>query len=173
MMTIIGEEMDSLREIFLLANSGSQVYRGFRQSKVLSDLTLKEKKEVLVDEYRLRTEKEDRSIDDVVVAYAILVIASFFEYEEGRALFQKLNLSKLQWGEEVRRLYLEEVPTIYSATDGKARSLEHDYASSQIVTSYNTMGSKARLKRRREDLSSASSSSKNVDMTTIEGGEKK
>lgn len=173
MMTIIGEEMDSLREILLLANSGSQVYQGFRESKVLSDLAVREKEEALVDEYRVRTEKEDRSIDDVVVGYAILVIASFLEYQEGRALFQQLDLSKLQWGEEVKRLYLEEVPTICLARDGKARSLEHDYASSQIDTSYNTMASKGRLKRGREDLSSASSSSRNVDITTIEGEEKK
>jgi len=93
-MTIIGGEMDSLREIFLLANSGRQVYQGFRQSKVLSDLAVREKEEALVDEYRVRTEKEGRSIDDVVVAYAILVIGSFFEYKEGRALFQQLDLEK-------------------------------------------------------------------------------
>ena len=173
MMTIIGEEIDSLREIFLLANSGSQVYRGFRQSKVLSDLAVREKKEALVDEYRLRTEKEDRSIDDVVVAYAILVIASFFEYEEGRALFQQLDLSKLQWGEEVKRFYLEEVPTIYLTTHGKAKSLDYHYASSQIGTSCNTMEGKARLEKGREDVSSDSSSSENIDITAIEGEEKK
>jgi hypothetical protein len=173
MMTIIGEEMDSLREIFLLANSGSQVYRGFRQSKVLSDLAVREKEEVLVDEYRARTEKEDRSIDDVVVAYAILAIASFLEYEEGRALFQRLNVSKLQWGEEIKRLYLGKVPTIYIAAHGKAMSLEDDYAASQIDTSYNAVRGKARLERGREDVSSDSSSRGKIDITAIGGEEKK
>jgi hypothetical protein len=166
MMTTIGKEMDSLREILLQANSGSQVYRGFRQSKVLSDLAVRENERVLVDEYRVRTEKEDRSIDDVVIAYAILVIASFFEYEERRALFQQLNLSRLQWGEELKRLYLEEIPTIYLATGGKATRLEHDYASSQIDTSYDTMGGKAGLEKGRQSLSSDSSSSETIDIST-------
>jgi hypothetical protein len=172
-MTIISEEMDSLREIFLLANSGSHVYRGFRQSKVLSDLAVRENEEVLVDEYRVRTEKEDRSIDDVVVAYAILVIASFLEYKEGRALFQKLNLSNLQWGEEIKRLYLEEIPTVYLEKGGKATRSKYSDASSQIAASYNMMGSKARLERGRNDISSDSASSKIVNINTIEGKEKK
>jgi len=172
MMNIIDEEMDSLREIFLLANSGSQVYRGFKQSKVLSDLAVREKEEVLIDEYRVRTEKKDRSIDDVVVAYAILVIASFLEYK-GKALFQQLNLSKLQWGEEIKRLYLEEVPTIYLAKEAKAKRLEYEYASSQIDTAYKTMRGKDRLEREREDLGSDSSLSENIDINTIEGEEKR
>jgi len=165
MITMTDKEIDRLREIFLLANSGSQVYRGFRQRKVLSDLAVRENNKGLVNEYRVRTEKKDRSIDDVVVAYAILVVASFFEYNEGRALFQQLDLSKLQWGEEVKRLYLEGVPTIYLATSGKATRLEYGYASSQIDTSYNTIGGKARLEGGRESLSSDSSSSE-IDMTT-------
>lgn len=173
MMTAIGEEMESLREIFLLANSGNQVYRGYRKSEVLRDLAVREKKEVLVDEYRVRTEKEDRSVDDVVVAYAILVIASFLEYEEGSALFQRLDVSKLQWGEEVKRLYLGKVPTIYTQAHGKAQSLEYDYTASQIDTSYNAVRGKGHLEREREVVSSDSSSSEKINMNAIGGEEKK
>lgn len=163
-MSVIEREMSDLREIFLQASSGSQVYRGFRSSMVLADLAKRENEKALVDEYRVRTEKGAKSIDDVVIGYAMLVIVSFFEYNKGTALFEEFDLSKLEWAEEMKRLYFEQVPTVYLATEGKGTRLEDDYGVRGMETSYSRTGGKGQLEKGRSIDSSSSSASETIGM---------
>lgn len=173
MIDIINKEIDKLREIYLLANTPGQIYKWFMESKILSDLAVKENERELLEQYTVRTEKEERTIDDVVIAYAILVVISFFEYKEGKLLFEKLNLSKLQWGEDLKRMYFQNVsPTIYLTASSKGTKLENIYLPDEIKTDYLTSRSKALLGSKGKDVNSNSVSYELIDVNNNKGDEK-
>lgn len=172
MIDIIHKELDELREIYLLANTPGQIYRWFRESKILSDLAVKENEQELIEQYTARSNKEERTIDDVVIAYAILVVISFFEYGEGKLLLEKLDLSKLQWAEDLKRIYFQAViPTIYIIESGKATRLEDIALPKGIKTEYFASSGKALLEIERKDINPNSVSFELVDVKNNKRGE--
>lgn len=174
MIDIINKEIDRLREIYLLANAPGQIYKWFRESELLSELAVKGNEEELLEQYKVRTEKEGKTIDDVVIAYAILVVISFFEYKEGKLLFEKLNLPKLQWGEDLKSIYFQHVrPTIYLTASGKGTKLEDIYMPDEIKTGYLTSSSKALVESESRDGNSSNVSYELVDVDNNKGDEKK
>lgn len=131
---MIDIDISLLEERYLLANTAVQIYKSFRENRALYDLAKEENKNELIEEFKRRTDKEERKIDDVVVAYAILVIATFYEYSEGREIFRKLDMSKLKWGRELEDIYGREArATIY--TTGYGKGIVSDFLDAKSETS--------------------------------------
>jgi hypothetical protein len=144
-------DIEQLKKRYLLANTADQIYKWFRENSSLPDLAREEYKEVLVKEFAKITEKEERTIDDVVVAYAILAIITFYEYGEGKKLLGKLNLSKLKWGEELKNIYKREARVTSFATE-HGRGIVTDYKGTRqensSAVSYMSMRNNKSMKRR-------------------------
>ncbi len=59
----------------------------------------------LVDAYKSYTESANRPIENVVVAYAILMSFTFLKLQDALEMFSQVNLSRLDWGEEIKRTF--------------------------------------------------------------------
>jgi hypothetical protein len=64
----------------------------------------------LVDEYNRITSPTEISSEDVATAYALLVTITFWEYEKGLAAFDRFNLSRLEWGNEIKDIFRTNTP---------------------------------------------------------------
>ena len=128
---MISIDTKELKKRYLLANNAEQVYEWFRTDGALRDLARGEYKEALMQEYKRITERSERTIDDAVVAYAILIIITFYEYREGMEVYSNLNLKKLKWGEELVGIYERaERITLYKTERGKGIISDFGYTKS-------------------------------------------
>jgi len=132
---MISIDTKELKKGYLLANNAEQVYEWFRADGALRDLARGEYKKALIQEYKRITEKSERTIDDAVVAYAILIIITFYEHREGMEIYSNLNLKKLKWGEELVSIYEKaERITLYKTVGGKGVISNFVYSKSDAST---------------------------------------
>lgn len=129
-------DMDILKREYLFASTAAQIYKHFRENSSVRNLA-KEKPETLIKEYKKRTEKGKRRIEGVVVAYAIIIAITFYDYQEALNIFKKFDLSKLEWGEKLKDIYTREVQiTSYVTKQGSGIELKDIYTRSSDVMSY-------------------------------------
>ncbi len=98
-------DLKPLVEAYLFANTPMYLFRHFRENASLRELTQQTSVEALTAEYIDRTRKEWKSIEDIVVAYAILIAITFLEYGQVLTVFESLDLSHLDWGEEIKDIF--------------------------------------------------------------------
>ena len=136
---MISIDIEVLKRTYLFANTAAQLYRHFRENTSLQNLAKTERPEILVEEYKKRTEKDERSIGDVVEAYAILIAITFYDYKEAKKTFKKFDLSKLEWGKELEDIYGREVRiTIYVTEQGTGQVLKDIHTRGSGTVSYIT-----------------------------------
>jgi hypothetical protein len=105
MSLIDSANLQDLTQIYLFASTPSYLYRHFRKQSSLADLARSQPIENLVAEYQNRTTQENRSVEDVVMAYAVLVSITHLPYQEAQAILDRLDLSLLDWGEDIRTIF--------------------------------------------------------------------
>ncbi len=98
-------DLKPLIEAYLFANTPMYLFRHFRENASLRELTQQTSVEALTAEYIDRTRKEWKSIEDIVVAYATLIAITFLEYGQALTVFESLDLSHLDWGEEIKDIF--------------------------------------------------------------------
>lgn len=136
---MISVDVEALKREYLFASTAAHLYQHFKENGSLRELAQEEKPEILVEEYRKRTAKDDRSIEDIVVAYAILVAATFYDYKEAMETFGKFDLSKLEWGEKVKDIYIRGAQiTIYLIEHGKGEIIKDIFTRAKERTEYIT-----------------------------------
>lgn len=136
---MISIDIEALKREYLFANTAAHLYEYFREDGSLRKLAQEEKPEILVEEYKRRTVKDEKSVDDVVVAYAVLITLTFYDYSEAVKIFGKLDLSKLEWGEEVKNIYIREARiTVYSTEQGKGKEIKDIFTQAEERTRYIT-----------------------------------
>lgn len=132
MIDIYSEELE---ENYLLANTPEQLYKWFRASRNLFELAKEENKDLLIEEYRRSIEKENRNIHDIVKAYGIIIVFTFFDYLEGRDLLNKINLDSLKWGEQIAGIYkLNSRTTIFKEGHVVIKSDDNMFRKSETST---------------------------------------
>ena len=134
-------DLKPLTEAYLFANTPIYLFRRFRENSSLRELAKHTTVEELTTEYINRTTKAEKSIEDVVVAYSLLIAITFLEYDKAVATFESIDLSRLDWGEEIKHIFRETMPVVnyFSASitpevnpnsitksDGSANYLEVD-----------------------------------------------
>lgn len=90
---------------YVVANTPKYLYNHFRSNEVLFHLAKEYSITSLANNYRELVNKQDRSLEDVVAAYVILVSLTFLPYSDGVKAFKKFALSKLDWGKDVFEIY--------------------------------------------------------------------
>jgi hypothetical protein len=100
-------DLQPLAKIYLFASMPSYLYRNFRKQGALVELTKSKPIETLTAEYESRATQENRSVEDVAVAYAILIAITYLPYQEAIAIFDRLDLSLLDWGQEIRDIFVK------------------------------------------------------------------
>jgi len=137
---MISIDTEALKREYLFANSAAQLYRHFRENISLQNLSEIEKLEVLVEEYKTRTEKNERSIEEVVEAYGILLAVTFYDYEKAAKAFKKFDLSRLEWGKDLEDIYRRQARiTIYVTEQGRAQALREIHALGGGAVNYITV----------------------------------
>jgi hypothetical protein len=114
---MISIDIDTLKREYLFASTAAHLYEHFKENISLRNLAKIEKPENLIEEYQERTGKDVRSVEDVVVAYAMLITVTFYDYKETLEIFKKLNLSKLEWSQEIKDIYMREARTTSYITE--------------------------------------------------------
>jgi hypothetical protein len=93
---------------YLFANTPMYLYRHLRSNPSIKELAENTTLEVLVKEYGIRTSKEKRTAEEVAVAYALLVAVTFLGYSQASAAFRQFDLSRLDWGNDIRDIFVRE-----------------------------------------------------------------
>lgn len=120
-------DIETLKKDYVLANTAAQLYRSFKSNSSVRLLGEKEKLEILVEGYKSRASKEQKTIEDLVELYAILIAISLHDYEIAVELLKKLDTSALEWGVEFIDIYQQESrPTLYIAGQVKGLRLEEN-----------------------------------------------
>jgi len=129
-------DLKPLTKAYLFANTPMYLYRHLRGNASLRELVEHNPIQVLTSEYEHRTAKETRSIEDVVVAYAVLVGITFLGYQQALEVFHSLELSRLDWGHEIKDIFIStaRIVSFTSATvKPQARIERTESSSSQNV----------------------------------------
>jgi len=122
---MISIDIEALKRDYLFADTPAHVYRQFREDTLLQNLARTERPEILVEEYKKIAEKDEKTVEDVVKAYSILIAVTFYEYIEAIDTFKKLDLSKLEWGQALEDIHRREArPTIYVTEQARAQVLK-------------------------------------------------
>lgn len=136
---MISIDIEVLKREYLFASTAAHLYEHFREDGSLRRLAQEEKPEILVKEYKERTVKGDRSVEDVVVAYAVLIAVTFYDYKEAIETFNRFDLSKLEWGEKVKDIYMQEAQiTTYITGQGKGKEFKDIFTRAEERTKYIT-----------------------------------
>lgn len=98
-------DIKPLTNAYLFANTPMYLYRHFRRNTSLKELAENNPTQRLVDEYNRRTDKKTKSTKDIAIAYSILIAITFLEYKQALAAFDTINLSRLDWGNDIKDIY--------------------------------------------------------------------
>lgn len=102
-------DLKPLINTYLFANTPMYLYRHFRRNASLKELAENNPAQRLVDEYKRRTSKKTKSTKDIVIAYSILVTITFLEYQQALAVFDMIDLSGLDWGNDIKDIYMSKI----------------------------------------------------------------
>ena len=138
MTMITSLNLEPLLEAYCFANTPYYLYKHFRRDESVQQLTKRYAAEHLIDEYHLRTKRlmkpgtstgffiklinfvnpflgrtsrqaEPGKLEDLLVAYAIAVAATFLTRNDAAEFLRRLDLSRLEWGEAIQYIFLSSV----------------------------------------------------------------
>lgn len=135
---MILRDLDTLVGEYLFASTAGYVYQRFRENISLQEMAKKEKEKSLVKEYIRRTDKLDRKIEDDVVAYAIIIAITLYDdHKKAIGAFEKIDLSKLEWGNKLKDIYLLDVKTTkYQVVQSKGTMYNYEKVKSASSSEY-------------------------------------
>jgi len=102
-------DLKPLIATYLFANTPMYLYRHFRRNASLKELAENNPPQRLVNEYKRRTSKKTKATKDIVIAYCILIAITFLEYQQALAVFDTINLSGLDWGSDIKDIYMSKI----------------------------------------------------------------
>ena len=98
-------DLDPLYKSYLFANTPMYLYQHFREHAALEELAKRVSLQELIEEFNQQVNKEPRTIEDVVTAYALLVAITFLDYKQVISALNNLDLSRLDWGNDITSIF--------------------------------------------------------------------
>jgi hypothetical protein len=98
--------LDSLKEIFILANIPMYVYKHFREDNSIQSFSKKYSVDKLVDFYNQLTEIDITELDDIILVYSILISISFKNYNEIILFFKEIKPVEIRWFNKLNEIIL-------------------------------------------------------------------
>jgi hypothetical protein len=118
---------------YVAANTPKYLYNRFRSNEILFNFAKNNSIGNLAKEYNMLTNKPERSLEEVVRAYFILMSLTFLPYNKGIEAFKHFDLSNLDWGNDIFEIYKTTVTndnittfTIKPALSGKGEALSSE-----------------------------------------------
>jgi len=99
-------DIKQLTNSYLFANTPMYLYRHFRRNPSIKELAENDSTQKLAKEYNKLTSKKTKPINDIVIAYSILIAITFLEYQQALTAFGTVDLSKLDWGNDIKDIYV-------------------------------------------------------------------
>jgi len=99
-----------INSVYLFANTPKYLYRHLRHIQSVQELSQRATLQNLVDEYTKITSPIARSSEDIAAAYALLIAVTFWEYQEALAALGKFDLSRLEWGNDMKDIFRTNAP---------------------------------------------------------------
>lgn len=106
MMRISQIDLPALTKVYLFANTPMYLYNHFRGNSSLQLLATYTSIQDLVNEFTARTDKEKRTLEDIVVGYSVLIIISFLDYKRALEAFEQMDMARIEWGVEIKAIYI-------------------------------------------------------------------
>ena len=98
-------DIKQLTNSYLFANTPMYLYRHFRRNISIKELAENNPPQKLASEYKELISKKLKSINDIVIAYSILIAVTFLEYQQALEVFDTIDVSKLDWGNDIKDIY--------------------------------------------------------------------
>lgn len=103
-------ELKQINSAYLFANTPKYLYRHLRHIQSVQELSKNTTLQNLVDEYNEITSPTRKSSEDVAIAYALLIMVTFWEYQKALVAFGKFDLSRLEWGNDIKDIFVTNAP---------------------------------------------------------------
>jgi len=103
-------DLEEVVSTYLFANTPMYLYKRLRSNASIEELAKNTTLEVLLEEYDKRTSMEKRTAEEVAVAYALLVAVTFLGRSQPSVAFRNFDLSRLDWGNDIRDIFISETP---------------------------------------------------------------
>jgi hypothetical protein len=103
-------DIKEINSVYLFANTPKYLYRHLRHIQSVQELSQRATLQNLVDEYNEITSPTTKSSEDIAIAYALLIMVTFWEYEQALNAFGKFDLSRLEWGKDIKDIFKANAP---------------------------------------------------------------
>jgi len=103
-------DINEINSVYLFANTPKYLYRHLRHIQSVQELSRHATLQNLVDEYNEITSPTAKSSEDIAIAYALLITVTFWEYQQALAALNKFDLSRLEWGNEMKDIFRKNTP---------------------------------------------------------------
>lgn len=129
----------SLIESYIFANVPEYLYDQFRVHPFIISLSITNSLGVLIESYNNMEISDFSEIEFIVLSYAILISISLSKEFDVLTTWNKLNLSRLKWGEKITQLVERNYrPVSYSYQNYVTRNIEKPIITS--LSSEKSMG---------------------------------
>ena len=113
MNSLSEEAIEQIAEIYIVSNTPSYLYKHFRQRDEIKELADSNTPEELKNCIVQIDNKDNLTLNDVVLGYAATVALTFHNLEEVKGEVENIELNKLEWVGRILNLWSESyVPTL-------------------------------------------------------------
>ena len=103
-------DLKQVAKAYLFANTPLYLYRRLRNIASVKELGEDTPLNVLITEYNKRTSKKRKTVEDIAVAYSLLITTTFWDYQQAKAALDNFNLSLLDWGRDIKDIFISTSP---------------------------------------------------------------
>ena len=103
-------DIKEINSVYLFANTPKYLYRHLRHIQSVLEVSQHATLQNLVDEYNKTTSPTTKSSEDIATAYALLITVTFWEYQKALAAFGRFDLSRLEWGNDMKDIFKTNAP---------------------------------------------------------------
>jgi len=97
-----GSDLDSLKEVYVFANTPSYIYKNFRKHRAVYELSRSYDAATLMDYFEQNVSAKEKSLEHTVLAYVFLIALTFKKYHEIKQYIDELDKFQLDWLNELR-----------------------------------------------------------------------
>lgn len=103
-------DIKEINSVYLFANTPKYLYRHLQHIQSIQELSQHATLQNLVDAYNEITSPTAKSSEDIAIAYALLITVTFWEYQKALVAFGKFDLSRLEWGNDMKDIFKANAP---------------------------------------------------------------
>jgi hypothetical protein len=117
--------LPALTKAYLFANTPSYLYSRFRADDSVRNLGTTSTPDELAQQFRERMNKSERSLEDAVIGYAVLVAVTFMTFADATSAFARIDIRRAEWGPQLKALYeSSRLATMYITAEARVNPVQ-------------------------------------------------